>query len=49
MKPLQERFDAKVQRGEGCWRWTGAIGGGGYGNIKHVVKSAAHTRHPKEQ
>lgn len=35
MRPLQERFNDKVQRGPGCWTWVGARTGGGYGNIRH--------------
>lgn len=30
---LEERFWAKVQRGEGCWEWTGARDKRGYGHI----------------
>lgn len=37
--PLSQRFEQKVQRTEGCWLWTGALGGGKgdgrYGLIKH--------------
>lgn len=47
MKPLKDRFEAKFQRSEGCWNWTGALGGGAgsgrYGHIKHQGKCiAAH-------
>src|SRR5579871_4322135 len=32
MKPIDElRFWGKVERGEGCWRWTGRVDRGGYG------------------
>lgn len=34
VKPLQERFDAKVQKQEdGCWYWTGSKDSFGYGAI----------------
>lgn len=33
-RPAIERFWEKVQRTDGgCWRWTGSIGGGGYGGF----------------
>lgn len=31
---IQERFDQKVQRGEGCWMWTACRDAGGYGRIR---------------
>lgn len=32
--PIEIRFHAKVERGEGCWRWLGAKNrSGGYGMI----------------
>lgn len=45
--PLHQRFDQKVHRTEGCWLWTGALGGGKwdgrYGQIKHAGRTlAAH-------
>lgn len=33
MKPLEERFWAKVQKSDGCWEWTGALNSSGYGVI----------------
>lgn len=30
-----ERFDEKVQRGDGCWNWISAIGSRGYGIFWH--------------
>lgn len=33
-KPVEERFWAKVQKGEGCWLWTGWFSNRGYGQIK---------------
>lgn len=32
-RPLADRFWEKVQKTEGCWLWTGATDGGGYGQI----------------
>lgn len=32
MKSLQVRFDAKVQKGEGCWLWQGVLSAG-YGQL----------------
>lgn len=32
-KPAAERFAAKVQKGDGCWTWTGATQAGGYGRF----------------
>lgn len=32
--PLSERFWRHVQRGEGCWEWTGCLHDGGYGLIR---------------
>lgn len=32
--PLADRFWPKVQKGDGCWAWTGFIDRGGYGRIK---------------
>lgn len=29
--PLVERFWEKVEKAEGCWLWTGALGANGYG------------------
>lgn len=35
---FMKRFWAKVQKTTGCWLWTGAKGGGGYGAIKFEGK-----------
>lgn len=32
-KPLAERFWNKVQKGPGCWEWTGSVNNHGYGKI----------------
>lgn len=32
-KPVAERFWLKVHKTDGCWQWTGAIDGKGYGRI----------------
>lgn len=43
MRPLIDRFMAKVQKTEECWIWKGAITGNNYGCIKVNKKSrAAH-------
>jgi hypothetical protein len=34
-KPLAVRFWAKVEKSDGCWLWTGATNGHGYGQIDH--------------
>jgi hypothetical protein len=38
-RPLHTRFDEKVDKTGDCWMWTGAIGGNGYGSIKHEGKT----------
>ncbi len=30
---LNQRFEAKVTKGDGCWVWTGAVSDTGYGSI----------------
>ena len=30
----EERFDGRVQPGEGCWEWNGARNAGGYGIMR---------------
>lgn len=37
-QPLADRFWSKVERGDGCWLWRGAIDGNGYGGIKIAGK-----------
>lgn len=32
-RPTVDRFWEKVEKTEGCWNWTGAVYGGGYGNL----------------
>lgn len=32
-RPVGERFWAKVEKTDGCWNWTGATQGGGYGRF----------------
>lgn len=32
-KPISERFWSKVEKTDGCWNWTGALRGNGYGAI----------------
>ena len=41
-KPLLERFEAKVQKGEGCWTWLGARMANGYGAIGDVYKGGKY-------
>lgn len=36
--PPAERFWKHVEKADGCWRWTGAIGSGGYGNFAWTWK-----------
>ena len=33
---IEERFWAKVVKGDGCWEWIGARGSDGYGNFMLV-------------
>lgn len=33
--PLAVRFDRNVQKGDGCWLWTGKKRADGYGEIEH--------------
>lgn len=44
---VEARFWAKVQKGEGCWNWTGGLRGNGYGSLHDIrdgqrVQWAAH-------
>jgi hypothetical protein len=39
MKTLAERFWEKVEKTEGCWRWTGAKYNYGYGKIRRGGKT----------
>lgn len=36
---LESRFWAKVERSEGCWRWTASLDGKGYGQFKRPNES----------
>jgi hypothetical protein len=38
--PLVDRFWARVQKGDGCWLWTGRLNDAGYG----VIDRGGHTR-----
>lgn len=43
MRSKWDRFWEKVQAGDGCWEWTGATQGGGYGILRHKGRNlAAH-------
>lgn len=33
MKPIEDRFWSKVEKGPDCWEWTGSKVKGGYGQI----------------
>lgn len=42
-KPITERFWSRVETSDGCWLWTGGIGGGGYGAFYfHGRQQQAH-------
>lgn len=34
--PFEERFWAKVDKGDGCWEWTGGRANRGYGHVEPV-------------
>lgn len=33
MRDAIQRFEAKFEKSEGCWNWTAALGGRGYGHF----------------
>lgn len=35
MAPLKERFESRIRVTPGCWWWTAAKCGNGYGHIRH--------------
>lgn len=39
---LRERWEAKVEKGEGCWIWRGAMMGTGYGCIMTGSRRGPH-------
>lgn len=42
-KTIEDRFWAKVDRGDGCWRWTAGCDSSGYGSLKTgQTKVSAH-------
>lgn len=43
MKPVNDRFWAKVNKTDGCWEWTAAKNRKGYGQIR--VNSALYIAH----
>lgn len=43
-RPLAERFWEKVQKGEGCWLWTGCLDRRGYGQIARGGKHGGHMK-----
>ena len=44
LRALDERFWAKVEKGDGCWLWTGATSRRGYGSITIDGRSVATHR-----
>jgi hypothetical protein len=40
--PLMTRFWAKVEKTDGCWLWTGALDGNGYGQITSGRRGSGH-------
>lgn len=38
----EERFWSKVEKTDGCWLWTGALNGGGYGRFNVGRRLYAH-------
>lgn len=36
-KTAEKRFEAMVEKGPGCWEWTGSTAGGGYGQFSVMV------------
>jgi len=43
-KPLLDRFNAKYTKSDGCWHWTGAKTGRGYGSMRVGHKSTGAHR-----
>ncbi|MEV7154850.1 HNH endonuclease signature motif containing protein [Streptomyces misionensis] len=40
---LPLRLESKIERGEGCWIWTGRVDRAGYGRLSsHVTSAQAH-------
>ena len=44
MKTLQERFEAKFTKGDGCWEWTAFKDQCGYGRFSFAGRSASAHR-----
>jgi hypothetical protein len=42
---MLDRFWMKVQKGPGCWQWTGAKNGDGYGSFAEGSKGKHHPAH----
>lgn len=42
--PIADRFWSKVQKGDGCWLWTGTKDRRGYGQIARGGKLGGHTK-----
>jgi hypothetical protein len=43
--PVLDRFWMKVQKGPGCWIWTGAISSTGYGSFGEPIQSVGRLAH----
>ena len=46
-KPLVDRFWAKVEKTEACWKWHGSKSPGGYGQIREGGRGSALLRAPR--
>ncbi len=42
--PIEQRFWPKVQKGEGCWIWTGCLDRRGYGQINRGGNAGGHIK-----
>lgn len=42
--PIEQRFWPKVQKGEGCWLWTGCRDHHGYGQINRGGHAGGHVK-----
>jgi hypothetical protein len=37
-EPVADRFWRRVEKGDGCWLWTGRVGNGGYGLLDRISR-----------
>ena len=35
-KPILDRLESKITKGDGCWEWTGSVAPNGYGKISSI-------------